>query len=336
MSDKTTADVAVYAGFLSEKAKILQSTSGGIATALAEYMLSQGGYVAGVAYTEDLYGAEYIIVDDAAQLPRLKGSKYIDCEKNSVFSDVKKLLDKGERVLFFGLPCVVTALYQFLGQRPEGLITCELICHGPTDPKVHREYLAYLEKKFQSKVVEFSVRHKNGTWLPPYLYARFENGKEFKKPFYDTEYGFAFTILGKPGCYQCRFKGDNRQGDIMIGDFWGATKKDPYWNEYGVSSIFARTGQGNSFLKQTPGVELFPATYEKAVENNPMATQPRNPFNNRERFSKMLEEKGLMYAVKHARSPMGKLRRGFGKLFSPTAKAKVKKLLKSVKKRIMK
>ena len=53
--------MAVYGSYLEDESKLLQSASGGAATALSEFMLAEGGYVAGVAYSKDFYNAEYII-----------------------------------------------------------------------------------------------------------------------------------------------------------------------------------------------------------------------------------------------------------------------------------
>lgn len=293
-------DVAVYAGYLNSTSELLECTSGGIATALSEYMIDQGGYVAGVVYTDDFYSAEYILTKEKSDLKRLKGSKYIDCHKRSIYANVKSLVDSGEKVLFLGLPCIVAALYKYLGARPENLVTCELICHGPTTTQVHEEYIRHLEGNQQSKVVDFSVRRKKDTWTPGYLYAKFENGQIFEKPFYETEYGFAFSVFGKEPCYCCKFKGNNRHGDIMIGDFWGATDKDEFWNDCGVSSIFAETDKGNDFLTAIPGITLFPTTFQKAVEHNPMVIKSRVRRKEREVFSRLLTERGLIYAAKHS------------------------------------
>lgn len=290
-------DVAVYGGYLDDNVKIMQSASGGIATALAEHMLALGGFVAGVAYSEDLYRAEYVLIHDKSEIDRLKGSKYIECEKGTIYSDVKRLLDSGEKVLFFGLPCAVAALYKSIGARPENLLTCELICHGPTSVDIHREYLSYLENKYKSKVVDFSVRHKKDAWKPIYLYAKFEDGQVFEKPFYKTEYGYAFSVFTKESCCRCGFKGNNRQGDLMVGDFWGATEEDDYWNPYGVSVIFAETDQGHDFLRSTPGIKLFPASFEKAVEKNPMVITSQTRKGERDQFEKLLRKKGLIYAA---------------------------------------
>ncbi len=293
-------DVAVYGGYIDDNSLVLQSASGGLGTALAEYMIEQHGYVSGVAYSEDLYSAEYIIVNEKAEIKRLKGSKYIECNKKNILLDVKKLLDAGEKVLFFGLPCMVAALYQFLGNKPENLITCELICHGPTSAKVHRDFVLHLEKVFESKVIEFSVRHKKDKWLPTYLYAKFDNGAIFEKPFYETEYGYAFSVFGREACYQCGFKGNNRQGDIMIGDFWGAEENDPFWNQCGVSVVFAETKKGNDFVCSVPNIKLFPTTFERAVSRNQMVIKSRARKYNRNKFSKLIKKKGLIYAAKHS------------------------------------
>ena len=296
-------DLAVYAAYLTDDASLIRSASGGIAAALAEHMLDQGGWVAGVAYSSDFYSAEYVLINDKQDLPRLRGSKYIECDKQHIYTRVQQLLDTGERVLFFGLPCTVAALYRRLGTRPDTLVTCELVCHGPTDPRVHREYLRWLEACHGSKIVDFSVRHKKGAWTPAYLYARFADGQVFEQPFNNTEYGYAFYTLGRRSCYRCRFKGNNRQADLMIGDFWGAGEKDPFWNPLGVSCVFSETGRGDAFLGQTPGIRLFPTTFEAAVRDNPMVIRSKEPSPDRERFAELLKEEGLFRAAARLHTP---------------------------------
>ncbi len=291
-------DIAIYGGYLDDDDSLMQSASGGIATALAKKMIEEGGYVAGVAYSEDYHRAEYIVTNSKYDLDKLRGSKYIEADKKDIYKQVKKLLENGEKVLFIGLPCTVAAIYSFLGERTENLLTCELICLGPTSAKVHEEYVSYLENKYKSKIVDFSVRHKKDGWKPSYLYARFENGKKFEEPFYSTEYAFAFSLLGRESCYNCKFKGDFRRGDIMIGDFWGATEEDEFWNKKGVSVIFAETKKGNKEIESLQGVKLFRTTFEKAITRNPMVIKSRIKNPQREKFAKLFAEKGLMYAVK--------------------------------------
>jgi len=297
----TNHDIAAYAGFLNDDQELLACSSGGIATALARQMIRSGGYVAGVSYTDNFMSAEYRITNNEKMIDRFKGSKYIDTYKNTVYSDVKVILERGDRLLFFGTPCIVAALHSYLQREYTNLITVELICHGPTDPKVHRQYIEHLESKHKSKVVDFTVKHKRGKWTPQYLYAKFENGEIFHERFYSTEYGYAFSSMAMPQCYSCQFRGNNRTGDIMLGDFWGATEKDVFWNEKGVSSILVHTTKGNDFLLSTKDISLFPTTFEKILEKNQNIVKPRAKTRTTDKFTKLFENHDLFYSVKHSK-----------------------------------
>ncbi len=323
-------DTAVYAGYMTDNSKLLKSTSGGIATALSEYVIGRGGYVAGVSYDTNFRNAEYIVVNDMVGLQKLRGSKYVDSKKSNILTNVKNLLDQGKLVLFIGVPCIVAAMHKMCG-RPPNLISCELVCHGPTLPKVHHEFIKEIETQYCSKVVEFSVRYKENAWMPSYLRAKFANGKIIKEPFYETDYGFAFGVLGKEECYNCRFRGNNRKGDIMVGDYWGATKTDLFWNDYGVSVIFAETEKGDKILKKLNNFRLFPTNFESAVKENQMViyTKTKDPRMNT--FKTMLDEKGLHYAVKHTRSRKARIKLIIKKILPQRLILVAKKIYRTIK-----
>ncbi|MBE6757952.1 MAG: hypothetical protein E7552_05325 [Ruminococcaceae bacterium] len=296
-----THDIAAYAAYLTDDQALLASSSGGVATALAHAVIAKGGHVAGVAYSEDFSAARYEIAHTAEELDRFKGSKYIDVQKGTVYKDVQALLERGETVLFIGLPCTVAALYAFLKKDYAHLLTVELICHGPTDAKVHRDYTAYLEKKYQSRLVDFSVKRKKDGWTPGYLYAAFENGQEIYENFYHTAYGYAFSVMAKKPCYTCNFRGDDRTGDLMIGDFWGAVPEDPFWNAKGVSAVLVHSEKGLSWLKATDGLQLYETTAERIVQKNPNVLYPRSKRPETDKFARLLAEHDLFYAVKHSK-----------------------------------
>ena len=146
-SKQASLDTAVYGSYLIDDEALLQSASGGVAAALAEQTIKEGGYVAGVVWSDDFRRAHYALFHSLDDLPKLRGSKYIEAECGSIYSDVKRLIDDGQSVLFIGLPCTVAAVKQFVGSDDGGLLTCELICHGPTSAKVHEEYVERLEKR---------------------------------------------------------------------------------------------------------------------------------------------------------------------------------------------
>lgn len=291
----------IYAGYLDNNKEILECSSGGIATALSRQVIRNGGYVVGVSYSENFYSARYEISNDEKKLDKFKGSKYIQVEKEGIHKKIENLLEEKETVLFFGLPCMVASLKAFLKKEYDNLITCDLVCHGPTDSGVHREYVEYLEKKYGSKIVDFSVRKKKSNWFPAYLYAKFEDGRIFEKEFYKTEYGFAFKLMGKEPCYHCKYKVDNNLGDIMIGDFLGAKETDPFWNQKGVSVVLVKTEKGEKVLEATEEIRLYSTTFERAVEGNPMIIRSKERKPGREKFEKKFKQRGLIYAAYHSK-----------------------------------
>lgn len=301
-------DIAAYAGYVEDSQELLSCSSGGVATALARQMIRRGGYVAGVTYTPDFKEAVYAVTNRMEELEQFKGSKYCAVKMGSVYADVKALLDAHQPVLFIGLPCCVAGLRAYLKQDYDGLVTAELICHGPTPAKVHRQYVEHLEQRFDSRLTDFSVKRKKGAWTPGYLYAAFENGAVYEQPFYHTEYGYAFATLAGKACYSCQFRGNNRTGDLMLGDFWGATEQDAFWNKEGVSAILVHTEKGKHLLLDTADLRLFDTTFQKIVEGNPNIIRPRSERANRAKFEQLLESRGLFYAVPHSKSFLSRLK----------------------------
>lgn len=292
----------VYAGFVSEMDELQKSASGGVASAISQKIINEGGVVYGVAYNADFTKAEYRKAQTLAELEAFRSSKYILAEKGTIFSDVKDTLESGKQVLFIGLPCEVAGLKSYLRKEHENLITAELICHGPTSPKVAEEFIHTLERKYQSRVVSFNVRYKkDGKWTPPYLRAEFENGKVFLEPFYATDYGRAFGIFSRPSCYECTYKGDKRVADITLGDYWGCTESDNFWNASGVSVIFVHTEKGKVLLAGVRDLELTETEFEHASKANPMLHTSKTKNPRRDVFAEAFAEKGLSAACRKSR-----------------------------------
>ena len=293
----------VYAGFVRETADLQNSASGGVASAMSQKIINEGGVVYGVVYIDDFTKAEYRKAETLAELEAFRSSKYIQAEKGTIFSDVKDTLKTGKDVLFIGLPCEVAGLKSYLRKEYENLTTAELICHGPTSPKVAEEFIHTLEIKYQSRVVSFNVRYKkDGKWTPPYLRAEFENGKVFLEPFYATDYGRAFGIFSRPSCYECTYKGDKRVADITLGDYWGCIEEDTFYNPSGVSVIFVHTEKGKALLEGVRDLELIETDFEHASKANPMLHTSKTKNPRRDVFAEALVEMGLSAACNKSQS----------------------------------
>lgn len=290
-----------YCGYINDPNKLKASASGGLATAMAEEAIANGGLVYGVAYTADFKNAEYIRATDNKSIDLLKGSKYIKAHLNlTILESVIADLEKNKSVLFIGLPCDVYALKKHLSKNSidDRLLVCvDLICHGPTSPKVAKEYVDSLEKQYHSKAATFNVRYKNPYWKPPFLYVEFENGKKHIEPFYATNYGMAFMQMSEPQCYTCKHKGNSYSSDITIGDYHGSNKDTLGYNQYGSSVAFVHTEKGDTFINRLEFFNLYSADNEKALAGNPRYSTPAKQTAQSIAFKNNFDSKGLNYAV---------------------------------------
>ncbi len=241
---KEQNNLIAYSGYYKEREKLLQSASGGAASIISEGFINSGGLVIGASYSKDFKQIEFSCAENLSELEKFKGSKYAESIKKilveneyiSVFEFIEKKLISGEKVLFTGLGCDIAGLFGYLKTCDKNknknidyknLFTIDLICYGSTLKEVHSQYINYLEKKFNSRIKKFTVRYKKTGWVPPYVFAEFENGKIFTEQFYNSEYGHAFAKFARPGCYSCNFRGENHKSDITVCDFWGLEKICP-------------------------------------------------------------------------------------------------------------
>ena len=139
------AEPTVYAAYNNDEKVRLSSTSGGIFSALAEAVFSEKGFVGGAVYDSD-HRVKQIVTGDAMLLEELRSSKYLQSNAVGFYADVKAALAHAPLVLVCGTPCQIAGLYNYLGNIPENLITCDFICLGVNSPKVFLKYTDYLEK----------------------------------------------------------------------------------------------------------------------------------------------------------------------------------------------
>lgn len=299
-----------FFGCFRNKNLVIQSSSGGAATAIAMLYLKSGGVVFGTKYSEDFKSVEYACIEQEEDLLPIKGTKYVQVslimkingEKVSVFSAVEDKLKQNLKVLFIGTGCVVGALKKFLNNcnvATDNLLTVDLICHGPAVKGVFEQYIDSLQKKYNSKISDFSVRYKKEKWTPIYLRVVFQNGRIFIKPLYHTDFGYAFSFLTNKACYSCRYKGENHPSDITIGDYWGASPELLMKHPYGLSVFIVHNNKGLEIISNldSVGFEVTCISIDTALNNNRPYFYSRERDNNAIRFEKYFKNKNLHHAV---------------------------------------
>lgn len=302
-----------YSGYYKDETILKNVASGGAASILGEAIIGMGGVVYGAGYTDGYKKVQFYRASTLEELVHLKGSKYVWADKKmsgggyrTLFEAIADDLINGLTVLLTGLGCDIGSVLSYCESKEIGvdnLYTVDLICQGPTFPEAQASYIDMLEKKYKSKIIFFNVRYKKFGWTPPYVYAKFENGKEFCQKWTESELFYSFARFTRKSCTQCRFKGEKHKSDITIGDFWGLEPNMMGYNENGVSAFLVRTEKGTRLMnyidKERYSVDHADASF--IIKNNPYYNNSRDASENADEFEKNLKAKGLHYAIQKNR-----------------------------------
>ena len=241
----------VYAAWNLDEAVRLESTSGGVFTALARVVLESGGYVAGARYAED-YSIEHCLVGSAEELGALRQSKYAQSTVGDVFAKIRALLEKKRPVLFCGTPCQNAGLRSYLGKDYWNLYRVDFICRGVNSPKVFQKYLTSLEEEYASDITRVWFKNKSVGWNQFGTKVVFRNGRSYFEDRYHDLFmqGYLkYNLYCRPSCHRCRYKGLTRPADITLADFWGIGDRAPGLDDNrGTSMVMLHTARGEALF----------------------------------------------------------------------------------------
>jgi acetyltransferase-like isoleucine patch superfamily enzyme/coenzyme F420-reducing hydrogenase beta subunit len=284
----------VLAAWNINQAVRVDSTSGGVFSALAGRMFEAQGYVAGAVFADD-HAVSHVVTSDARMLEALRSSKYVQSYTGELFNHVRQLLEEGRRVLFCGTPCQVAGLYAVLGKDREGLITCDFICRGVNSPRVFRMYVEALEREYGAKATQIKFKDKTHGWHRFSTRIAFANGKTYLRDRYHDPFILGYLTAGcfaRPCCYSCRFKKMPRQADITLADFWGLNKIRPDLdNDCGTSAVLINSEKGRTFFRET-GDTLFSreCALQKVAAGNPALYRSLEDKPGRDKFFRDADE----------------------------------------------
>lgn len=285
----------VFAAYNKNEEVRIDSTSGGLHSALADVMYEKGTYVCGAVYNDD-HTVSHVVSPDKKLLPKIRSSKYLQSSMLGQYKEIRTLLRKGEKVFYCGTPCQVHALYNFLGKDYPELTTCDFICRGVNSPKVFLKYMDMLEKRYGAKAKAIKFKNKKWGWHNFSMRVDFENGKQYCEDRWHDLFFIGYLQCGnfsRPSCYECQFKGFPQKSDITLADFWGIEKIDPSMDQdKGTSLVMINSDKGmelfNAAKEQLAWKEF---TIEDARNGNPAMDSSLKPAaKNRDAFFKALDE----------------------------------------------
>lgn len=237
---------------------LLKSSSGGVFTAFAEYVLAKKGVVYGVAHHPQAVYAFHVAVENANELDKLRKSKYYQSDTLLVFQEVRDHLRNGRWVLFTGTACQIAGLLNVLGNADKSkLLTMDVLCHGVTSSKVIKYYLTDMERIIGKKVTDFDFRIKipKCGWTKSSKMRLHLSDNQCYVSDYDSDLffsGFNENLFLRESCYNCFYCGRQRISDFTAADFWGidsqSVTKEQLYN--GISLLLVNSEKGNAIVQK--------------------------------------------------------------------------------------
>ena len=291
--------LSVYAAQYQNAEALKKSTSGGMFSAFADYVLENGGAVAGCIFDKD-FNAIHVVTKDLDVVAKMRGSKYVQSNTGKSYPQIKDLLESGVLVLFTGTPCQVDGLKRYLRKDYDNLFTLDLICHGVPSQKMLGAYLDSVRKE-KGEVLDLKFRDKerNG-WSEQgsiVIEKKIKTISGFNNSYYQY---FLKSNLSRPCCYACKYSSIHRVGDITIGDYWNIGKILPALEtKDGYSVILVNSSKGEELLGQVKDrLKLYETDLISAVKGNGNLSHPSEKPATREDIYKRVEEEGYAAVAK--------------------------------------
>ena len=289
----------------------LKSSSGGMFSIFANYVLEQNGIVFGASFDNN-WKVVHKYIDKKENLDDLRRSKYVQSDIDITYKQAKEFLDESKLVLFTGTPCQIAGLKNFLQKDYENLLLVDLICWQVASPLVWKKFL---EENFNTNdIKQIDFRDKLYGWDKSIMSLSLKNNVNYPKlPFiynllpqkikmllFSTNYALSYMkgclcgLFSRPACHKCSFK-ENKIGDFTIGDLWGVNKILPtMYDKKGVSVLTINSQKAKRIFEEIKNnVEYEKINYADMIKHNPafVSSAPMHP--NREEFFKKYHSANL-------------------------------------------
>lgn len=262
----------VYAAWNQDACIRMDSTSGGVFSALAAAVLQRGGYVAGAEYDEQ-FRIRHTLIHSNDGIERQRQSKYAQSDLGTIFREIRLLLDQGELVLFCGTPCQSAGLQSYLMREYDNLFCCDFICRGVISPKVYYKFLKDMKPNIGASLKRVHFKNKDYGWNRFSTKLLFSDGSTYQKDRNEDYYMRGYlhhNLYLRDCCYRCDYKTLPRVSDMSLGDFWGIGNYDPSLdNEKGTSVVIVNSEKGRLLLSWAKdALALSERTLEEVLSGN--------------------------------------------------------------------
>ena len=305
--------IKVLAAINKDEEVRLKSSSGGIFYLLAEKTIAEGGVVFGARFDEQWQ----VVIDYAETMEGVKafmGSKYVQARMATAYTDAKRFLSEGRKVLFSGTPCQIAGLHHFLRKPYDNLLSVDIICHGTPSPKVWSRYLDEVVTAGRKAISDVQFLNKRNGWKRfnfKMTYNKEEQSISLCCYHRDNHFMKAFlqNLILRPSCHHCQAKSGCAHSDVTIADFWSVGKIVPEMDD--------DMGTGLVVVNSKKGYEAFDwsrithkeTTADMALRHNIAFNYSVTPHSKRmEFFSRMEQEDKILNLISECLRPTFKMR----------------------------
>lgn len=233
---------------------LMESTSGGAFTAIAEQIINLGGVVYGASLDESL-SVRHIGVDSIEQLWRFRNSKYVQSYVSpECFRNIKTELGEERYVLFSGTACQIEGLVHYLGEKHEKLILVDVLCHSVPSPLVFEKYVEWQQHKQGTRITSVRFRDKYYGYTYPTMNVAADKQKHTYHCGAESDpylRAFLSGICSRPSCYSCKFRKRYRVSDFTLWDCHdpGRYSKE-LDNNCGATNVLIQSEKGKKIFNQ--------------------------------------------------------------------------------------
>lgn len=226
-----------------------RSSSGGVLTAAACYLLTSGR-VDGVIQTrpsdQNVFSAQTVCSESVDEILACCGSRYC---VTSPLADLGKLIQKGKKYAVIGRPCDILALRTYINDtgsyQKEILYLLSFFCAGTPSGNANRRMLKAMGLRTSDCAM---IRYRGYGW-PGMTTAEAKDGTR-----YQMEYKTSWSkFLGRELMPICRFclDGTGAAADISCGDYWELRDGKPDFGEHdGRNMVLIRTEKGRQLFDE--------------------------------------------------------------------------------------
>lgn len=231
-----------------------ESTSGGAFSAIANYVISKGGYVFGAAFENDFI-VTHQCVDNEDDLSKFRNSKYVQSSPQDTFKKAKELLKDNKLVCYSGTPCQIEGLRSYLQKDYENLILVDVVCRAVPSPKLLRTYLKYIkEKKLDNEEIERVAFRDKSKYGYKYTLMTVKSKNHIYQEGIDTDpylRAFFTGLAIRPSCENCKFKKQYRISDFTMWDCFNVENFNKEMDDnIGTTRLLVQSEKGRKIFEE--------------------------------------------------------------------------------------